>query len=322
MQAIVMTGVGGPEVLVTREVPVPSAGSGELVIRAEAIPALFPETKLRSGEFPFGVEFPIVFGFQAAGVVTEVGAGVGPEWLGRRVAVTTPGFGAYAEYVAAPAVSAVSIPDGLSTEAAVSILPSGSVALPLLRTAALTGVETVLIEAAATGVGSSLTQLAVEYGARRVIATAGGPEKVALAGKLGAHEVIDHSDPEWPMRLRELLGGGTVDVAFDAIGGESARTLLDLLTPVRGRMLSYGWLSGVPAQVSAADLLPRGLGLIGCAGPDWLAQVDAAREQILDRAAAGNFDPLIDSVLPLAEAATAHRLIEARTPRGRILLRP
>ncbi|MEU2031914.1 quinone oxidoreductase family protein [Nocardia amamiensis] len=322
MQAIVMTGTGGPEVLVAREVPAPQAGAGEVVVGTEAIPVLFPETKLRSGEFPLGAPPPLVFGFQAAGVVTEVGSEVDPGLIGQRVVVATKGFGAYAEFVAAPADSLTFIPDGLSAVDAAAVLMNGSVAIPLLETAALTGVETVLVEAAATGIGSALTQLAKEYGAVRVIATAGGPAKAEQARKLGADVVIDHNDPAWTTRLRETLGGARVDVVFDALGGASAAELLDLMTPLRGRMLGYGWLSGAPAQVSASDLITRGLTFTGCAGPDWLARVAEAGSTVLARAAAGGLASLVEAVLPLDQASHAHRLLEDRTPLGKIVLRP
>jgi NADPH:quinone reductase-like Zn-dependent oxidoreductase len=317
-----MTGVGGPEVLVAQDVPAPQPGPGELVLRAEAIPVLFPETKMRSGAFPMSVEPPLVFGFQAVGVVSSVGAEVDTELIGRRVAVNTLGYGSYAEFVSAPASSATIVPDGLSSVDAAAVLMNGAVALPLLETAALTGTETVLIEAAATGIGSSLTQLAKEFGAARVIATAGGPEKLAHARELGADVVIDHNDPEWPARLRETLGGATIDVVFDSIGGATALGVLDVMTPLRGRMLSYGWLSGAPAQISAMDLITRGLTLIGCAGPDWLERVAQSRTAVLDRAVTGTLAPLVDSVLPLDQAAKAHQLIEERAALGKIILRP
>ncbi|MGK8523070.1 quinone oxidoreductase family protein [Nocardia asteroides] len=317
-----MTAPGGPDVLVAEEIPAPRAGEDEVVIRAEAIPVLFPETKLRSGEFPIGAPLPLVFGFQAAGVVTEVGTRVDPALTGQRVVVATRGSGAYAEYVAAPADSVAPIPDGLSSVDAAAVLMNGSVAIPLLETAALTGVETVLVEAAATGVGSALIQLAKEFGAARVIGTAGGPAKVAHARELGADEVIDHNDPAWTTRLRETLGGATVDVVFDSIGGDSASGLLDLMTPLRGRMLGYGWLSGAPAQVSASDLIMRGLTYTGCAGPDWLDRVARARTTVLARAAAGGLAAPVEAVLPLEQASHAHRLLEDRAPLGKVVLSP
>lgn len=322
MQAIVMTTTGGPEVLVAREVPAPRPQAGEVLIHSEAIPVLFPETLLRSGAFPLPIDGPLVFGTQAVGVVLEVGDGADEALIGQRVLVASNSFGTYAELVCAPADSIAIVPEGLSSVDAAAVSMSGSVALPLLDTARLTGTETVLIEAAATGIGGYLTQLAKESGAARVIATAGGPAKMDRARTLGADDVIDHNDPEWPARLREILNGTTIDVVFDSLGGESASALLDLMTPLRGRMLSYGWLSGAPAQLTAMDFIGRGLTLVGCAGPDWLAGVAAARSAVLDRAETGSITVLADRVLPLARASEAHRLVGERSTMGTIVLRP
>lgn len=321
MRAIVMTGVGGPEVLVAREVPDPVPGPGELVVRAEAIPVLYPEMALRSGAFPTAAEPPLVFGFQAVGEVTAVGARVDAALIGRRVAVATPGYGSYAEYIAAPADSAALIPDTLPSDQAAAVLMSGSVALALLDAAALSGTETVLVEAAATGVGAALTQLAVRRGVR-VLGTAGGPAKAERARALGASDVLDHREPDWPARLRDLLGTASVDVVFDSIGGDTAAALLDTLTPVTGRMLGYGFLSGAPAAVSGADLISRGVGFLGCAGPQWLAMVAGKRSEAMELAASGQLDAAVESVLPLERAADAHRSVESRAPLGKIILRP
>ncbi|GAB3206355.1 quinone oxidoreductase family protein [Nocardia tengchongensis] len=321
MQAILLTGTGGPEVLVASEVPAPRPQAGQILLHAQAIPVLFPETMLRSGAFPLPVQFPIVFGTQAAGEIAEVGAGVDPSLIGRRVVVSSNSFGTYAEQVCVPAEAATLIPDGLGTDAAAAVAMSGSVAIPLLETALLTGTETILVEAAATGVGAYLTQLAKEYGAARVIATAGGAEKAAQAREFGADAVLDHHVPGWTEQLREILGGATLDVVFDSLGGESALALLDLMTPLRGHMLSYGFLSGAPAQVGAMDLIMRGLTLTGCSGPAWLAGVAAATGTALHRAATGSLTPLVDRVLPLHQAAHAHRLLEDRAAKGTIILR-
>lgn len=315
-----MTGTGGPDVLVVRDVPVPRPGPGEILIRVEAVPVLYPEVALRAGVFPMAAQPPVVFGFQAAGVVTEIGPDVFEEYLGRRVVVATDGTGSYAEYVNVPAESATAIPDGLSTDEAAATLMSGAVALTLLETARFTGTETVLIEAGATGVGSYLVQLAKEAGAARVIATAGGATKLERARELGADEVIDHSDPDWIRQTRLLLDPATIDVVFDSIGGTSAHALLDLMTPDSGRMLTYGWLSGAPAQVTAGDLLARGLTLTACAGPAWSARMHRANSAALARAA--TLVPAVETVLPLDQAAHAHELVEARAPLGKIILRP
>ncbi|WP_280399683.1 quinone oxidoreductase family protein [Nocardia carnea] len=319
MQAIVMTGTGGPEVLVAREVPRPHPAAGEILIRTAAIPVLYPETQLRAGAFPMATPPPVIFGFQAAGEVVEVGAGVAPDLVGRRVVARTDGSGSYAEFVCAPAQHATFIPDAVSAEDAAAAVMSGSIALALLDTARLTGSETVVVEAAATGVGSYLVQLAREFGAARVIATAGGPAKVDHARTLGADLVIDHRRDGWTEALAENAPG-TVDVVFDSIGGTSAAALLPAMTPGSGRMLSYGWLSGTPAQVSAAELIPGGLTLAACAGPAWQQRADRAQADILARVPA--LVPPVETTLPLDQAARAHELVESRHPLGKVVLRP
>ncbi|TCJ95126.1 quinone oxidoreductase family protein [Nocardia alba] len=321
MQAIVMTETGAPDVLVPREIGAPHPADGQVVLRAEAVPVLYPETKVRAGAFPFPAPLPEVFGFQAAGTVTDIGAGVDRALLGARVVASTNGFGAYAELVVAEADSVTVIPAELTVEHAAAIQMPGSVALALTRTAAVTAGETVLIEAAATGVGACLTQLCAAAGAR-VIGTAGGQRKARLARDNGAHEVLDHTAPDWADRLAGLLGDSTVDVVFDSIGSESLTPLLDLITPLRGRVLSYGWLDGAPAQLSVTDLILRGLTLTGCAGTAWLGEVAGQRSAALTAAAQGLLTPVIDSVLPLADAARAHRMLEDRLAFGTVLLTP
>lgn len=319
MQAIVMTGTGGPEVLVAREVPRPRPAAGEILIRAAAIPVLYPETQLRAGTFPMVTPPPVTFGFQAAGEVVEVGAGIAGDLVGRRVVVKTDGSGSYADFVCAPAQHAIFIPDDVSAEDAAASMMSGSIALALLETAELTGSETVVVEAAATGVGSFLVQLAREFGAAQVIATAGGPAKVEHARALGADLVIDHRREGWTEALAESAPG-TVDIVFDSIGGSSAAALLPAMTPGSGRMLSYGWLSGTPAQVSAADLIPGGLTLTACAGPAWQQRADRAQADILTRIS--TLAPPVETTLPLDQAARGHELVESRHPLGKVILRP
>ena len=155
-----------------------------------------------------------------------------------------------------------------------------------------------------------------------MIATAGGPVKREHALRLGADVVLDHNDPGWPGRIPEVLGGDGLDVVFESIGGASAGRLLDTLTPGSGRILFYGVLGGEPA-ITPLDLLHRGLTLVGCGGlRDWAKRVRAAQAQALALAAEGRLRPQIDSVLPLAEAAEAHRRVEARAAVGKVILVP
>ncbi|MFZ2529943.1 MAG: zinc-binding dehydrogenase [Rhodococcus sp. (in: high G+C Gram-positive bacteria)] len=323
MQAIVMTSVGEPGVLMARDVPAPIPGPGQVLIHTDAIGVHFAETQLRSGTYPTPTAPPFVFGGEAAGVVTDVGPGVDLGLIGTRVVATTDdGTGAYAEQVAVTASSAIPIPDGLSTIDAVAVAVPGAVALTLLRAAALREGETVLVEAAATGVGAYLTQLAREFGAGRIVATAGTAAKREQARALGADDALDHSVSGWQETVRESLGGNTIDVVFESIGGDAATGLLDAMTPAGGRMLVYGLLTGRPAAVTTEDLLFRGLTLTGCAGPAWLGRVAAAKAEMLARAATGTVTPLVDSVIPLDRAHLAHEKIEERRTAGKVILAP
>jgi NADPH:quinone reductase-like Zn-dependent oxidoreductase len=159
-------------------------------------------------------------------------------------------------------------------------------------------------------------------GAIKILGTAGNPTKLARARELGANAVLNHGDPDWPQRLRDSLGEATIDVLFESIGGSSAHQLLDLLTPGTGRILLYGRLSGEPAAITASDLLSRGLTLTGCAGPAWVKRVEAARPQILESLAHGALRPTIDGPHALADAAAAHKRIEARQAVGKVVLTP
>ena len=323
MRAIVMTSAGEPGVLVEQDMPAPTPGAGQLLIRTDAIGVHFAETQLRSGVFPAQTDAPFVFGGEAAGVVVDVGPGVDSALIGTRVLATTDdGTGAYAEQVVVTASAAVPIPDTLPTTDAVAVAVPGAVAATLLRAAELRGGEVVLVEAASTGVGAYLTQLAGEFGAGRILATAGTAAKRERAKALGASDVFDHSAPGWQDRMRNTLGGTTIDVVFESIGGDSATDVLDAMTPATGRMLFYGLLSGRPASVAAQDLMFRGLTLRSCSGPAWLERVAAAKVEILERAAAGTITPLVDSVIPLGQAHLAHRKIEERRTTGKVILTP
>jgi NADPH:quinone reductase-like Zn-dependent oxidoreductase len=333
MRAIVMHQTGGPEVLRLEEVPVPDVGPGEVLVRTEAIGINFFEVRSRSGAaLPVHpAALPKVPGFEAAGTVAAAGEGVDPALIGTRVA-SVGGSGAYAEYVAVPATAAIPLPAGLAAADAVAVTAQGATALALLRAAALTGREDVLIEAAGGGVGGYLVQLAREFGARSVIATAGSAAKRQLALDLGADAVLDHRDPDWPDQVIAANDGAMIDVIFESIAGESAGRLLNALVPGAGRMLFYGLLSGEPPAISPYDLLLRGVGLIGCGGrpadystgraTGWSAQVEAARPEVLARAAAGRIRPLVDSKIPLADAARAHQRIEDRQAVGKVILVP
>ena len=318
MRAIVMHETGGPEVLKPEEIPVPEPEPGQVLLRTEAIGVSYSEAALRAGGMPSPVPLPAVFGTEAAGVVISVGDGADEALNGRRVVIMNPGLGSYAEYVATTAGTATEIPDGISSPDAVAVANFGAVALCLLRAARLTGSETVLVESAAGGVGGYLTQLAHHLGAARVIGTGGSRAKRDHALSNGADEVLDHADPGWTAKLAD----GSVDVVFESLSGDTTGKLLPALAPGTGRILLYGLLQG-PPTITPVDLLVRGLTLIGCAGmPGWLDRVQAARAEVFRLVLEGHLAPRIDSVLPLAEAAEAHRRFDQHVAIGKIVLEP
>jgi NADPH:quinone reductase-like Zn-dependent oxidoreductase len=333
MRAIVMHQTGSPDVLGLEDVPMPSPGPGEVLVRTEASGVNFAETRSRAGAFLplMPAALPARVGVEAAGVVDAIGKGVDPALAGTRV-LATNGNGTHAEYftVAVPAITPV--PDEVSATDAVAVGVQGATALALLDAARLTGAENVLIEAAGGGVGGYLVQLAKAAGAARVVATAGSAAKQDHALAHGADAVVDHRDHDWTDHVRDA-SGGTFEVIFESIGGSSARRLLDAMTTGIGRMVFYGQLAG-PAEITPLDLMLRTLTLIGCGSSPadyrsgdrpatgWLARLDHARAAVLDRLAAGQIRPVIDCTLPLSEAQQAHQRIENREAIGKIILIP
>ncbi|NUR88061.1 MAG: zinc-binding dehydrogenase [Nonomuraea sp.] len=316
MRAIRLRATGGPDVLELADLPRPRPGAGQVLVRTRGIGVGYAETQIRSGVLPFPLPLPAVLGAEAVGEVVEVGDGVDEKLLGTVRVGVTGGLGAYAEYAALPAAMTCPVPENVDPLHALAVAAPGAIALALLHKARLDG-ETVLIEAAASSVGGHLLRHAKEFGAVRVIATAGTPAKRQHALDAGADQALDHGDPDWPGELPEI------DVAFESIGGASARRVLDRLVPGTGRMLCYGLLSGEPAAVTAADLMERGVTVTGCSGPGWAAQVFGTHyPEMLERLATGRAHAAIDTTLPLENAAEAHRRLESRTATGRVLLIP
>ena len=299
MRAVVRHGTGGPDVLKVEDRPEPERQSGEVLVRVEAIAVPFYETQLRAGLFPLGSE-PEIFGHEAAGTVFDADD---QALVGRRVVIMSFTGGAYAEVVAASQYTLV--PDAVSVEEAVAAAVPASVANVLMKTANVVEGETVLVEAASGSIGGFLARLARQRGAR----------VVTTAGK-GMGD-LDHNDPDWRQKVPE-----GIDVVFESIGGSRAAELVPKLAP-RGRIFVYGLLSGEFPAISVADLLPRGLTLVGFGGPDAYAKdIAAGRAEALGLVADGTLTPVIDRTYSLADAAAAHARVESREGIGKVLLVP
>lgn len=326
MRAIQVTATGGPEALVPTDLPDPSPGSGEALVRTAAIGVNFIDTYRRSGVYP--VTLPHVPGDEGAGVVVAVGADVTEVSPGDRVAWADGSSGSYAELTTVRAERLVRVPEGVAQDVAAAVMLQGMTAHYLVdATFPVRAGHTVLVHAGAGGVGLLLTQLARARGAR-VLATVSSAAKAELAAAAGA-EVIRYDEmadlaTDLPARVRELADGG-VDTVFDGVGRTTFDASLASLRP-RGGLALFGGASG---QVPPVDLqrLNRA-GSVYVTRPTLghyvatRAELEARAAAVLGAVADGSLDVRIGARFPLAEAADAHRALEGRATTGKVLLVP
>lgn len=318
MRAVTLRAFGPPTVLVPGAAPEPVARDGEVVVDVELANITFVETQVRAGRPPHPSmlpQLPAILGNGVGGLVIGVGPGVDADVVGRRVVTSLGGTGGYAERATAAVQRLVEVPDGLALRDAVALLADGRTALSLVRLAQPRAGETVLVEAAAGGVGTLLVQLARDAGAR-VVALAGGERKLAVARELGADLAVEYRDEDWPRRVRDAVGA--VDVAFDGVGGAIGRAAFGLLRP-GGRFCPFGMASGSFAAITADAAQARGVAVLQGAGasPDELA---ALTREALQGAVAGRLRPVVGQDFRLEDAAAAHAAIEARATIGKTLL--
>jgi NADPH:quinone reductase len=298
------------------DVDVASPRAGEVAIAVETISVTFVETQMRSGRPPrpeMLPGLPWIPGNGVGGTVVEVGAGVDPTLLEATVVSTTGGAGGYAARAVVDAAAPIRVPEGLGLDVATALLADGRTATRLAAGAAIKEGERVLVEAAAGGVGSLLVQLARQAGAT-VVAAAGAERKLAVARDLGAAEVVDYSAPGWEGEVEP------VDVVFDGVGGEVGSTAFALLRP-GGRHLPFGAAGGAFGPFDREAAAERGVEVVSSHPPS-PAENRRLTEAALAASASGSLRPLVGQRLPLAEAAAAHRAIEARGTIGKTLLVP
>lgn len=316
MRAVVLREFGPPEHLVVTEVPDPVPGPGLVLIDVEIANITFVETQLRAGRPPYppmAPELPVILGNGVGGVIAAAGPGADSGLVGQQVVSTTGGKGGYSERAVVDVSWPIPVPAGLALTDAVALLADGRTAIALIRAVAPQPGETVLVEAAAGGVGSLLVQLARNAGAR-VVAAAGGSRKVALAKELGADAAVDYTEPGWADQVR----GAGVDVVFDGVGGEIAEQAFGLLRH-GGRMSMYGAASGTFAAIPDAAAAQRDITIIRGVQvtPEQMRELTSAA---LSEAAAGRLRPVIGQTFPLDRAADAHAAMERRETVGKTLL--
>ena len=319
MRAVQIREYGGPEVLVPAEAPTPEPGPGEVRLDVEAAGVNFVETYQRAGRYR--VPLPFVPGDEAAGTVSAVGPGVEGVGLGDRV-VSLNVRGSYAERAVVAADRLVPVPPEVSLETAAASFLQGLTAHYLLfDTYPVKPGDTVLVHAAAGGMGLLLTQVATRLGAR-VIGTASTPDKATLARKAGAVEVVPYADAA--RAVAELTGGEGVPAVYDGVGRDTFDTSLSVLRR-RGLLVLYGAASGPVPPFDPMRL--QHAGSVFLTRPTLGDHVVTPTE--LRRRAADLFGWLADGVAvrvheryPLAEAARAHADLEARRTTGKLLLVP
>jgi len=322
MLAVQATRTGGPEVLEAVDLPVPEPGPGQLRIRHHAIGLNFIDTYQRSGLYP--MRLPAVLGQEAAGVIDAVGPEVGGWKVGDR-AVYTGQIGAYAMFHVVQADRTLHLPDAISFEAAAAALLKGMTTEFLLhRCYPLKAGETILVHAAAGGVGTILVQWAKAIGAV-VIGTVGSKAKADLARDHGCDHVILYREEDVAARVREVTEGRGVPVAYDSVGKDTFEGTLASLGR-RGLFVSFGNASGPAPAVEPARLMRAGSLFLTrptlydyIARPEELAASAAALFEVI---ASGAVKIEIGQTFPLKDAARAHTALESRETIGASLLIP
>ena len=314
---------GGPEVLQWVEADVPPPAAGEVRIRHAAVGLNFIDTYHRSGLYP--VPLPSGLGQEAAGVIEALGEGVTAFAVGDRVAYVGGPLGAYSEVRNLAADLLVGLPDDLSFEQGAAMMMQGLTAQYLLRrTYRVQPGDTVLIHAAAGGVGLIACQWAKALGAT-VIGTVGSPAKAELARAHGCDHVINYASENFTQRVRDITGGKGVAVVYDGVGKDTFTGSLDSLRPM-GMMVSYGNASGPVPPVDLIQLSQKGSLFI--TRPTLMtytarrADLVALGAELFDRVTSGQVRIEVNQRYALRDAAQAHRDLEARKTTGSTILLP
>ena len=342
VEAVVLRQYGGVDELRLETIDAPTIGPNELLIRNHAVGVNHCDTDVRRGLFGVAQTFPHVMGVDSAGTVEAVGSAVTGFKPGDRVAphfllscgvcrncmrgkeniclndgvlgVTT--WGTYAQFTKVRENNAIPLPGGLAFDEAVAAqVPFATSWEALIETGRLQVGETVLINAAGSGVGSAGIQIAKAAGAR-VIATTGSNQKIAAARALGADEVLNYNEVAIPDAVRDLTGGLGVDLAFDMVGGDRLLDAIGALA-LGGRLVTVGAHAGEQVEIDMIEFFRKHISMHGCG-----RSTKAIVAKVLGLVAAGVLKPVIHGTFPLGAAAEAHRVMESRDFFGRMVLKP
>lgn len=322
MRAVVLRRTGGPEVLAVEELPDPQPGLGEVLVDVAFSGCNWADVQIRQGLYPHDKGLPIVVGFEISGTVATVGRGVDPALLGERVAAIVPA-GGYADRVVVAAQDLLPLPEGMSLEQGAAFPIQGLTAYHLVNTVyRVQSGDAVLCHAIGGGVGQLVTQLAVGKGAR-VFGTVGTPGKEAAPLAYGAERVINTRDEDFVEVLEDLVPEG-FDLVIDSLGATTLDRSYALLRPL-GHVISIGEAEGMPFPNIRERLLPKSLTFTRFHLSHLPVHSEAWREgwQAVTQAITGGMlhVPVV-GIHRLADAGAAHRALEGRQVRGKVLLSP
>ena len=324
MKAIVAEGLGEPGVLRYVDAERPSPREWEVLIEVAAAGVNYADTMRRRDRYLTRQGFPFTPGSEVAGTVVEVGEGVENVSRGDRV-VTLLDTGGYADFAVAPAASLIPLPQNMGFDEAAAVPLQGLTAYHVIKTSgALKEGESVLVHAAAGGVGTLAAQMAKLLGAGKVIATAGSPEKLDLARSLGADALIDYTKEDWPEKVREATDGAGADVILEMVGADFPEKNLKCLATF-GRMVVFGTASGERGTIVPAALMNGCQSVVGFWLVPILSRPDLfvpSLEQTLAWIASGELKITIGAKYPLERAAEAHADLEGRKTTGKLILNP
>lgn len=321
--AIVLSKYGGPEVLQLREIELQEPGSSEILVRHTAIAVNFHDCYVRSGLYRT-LGLPGIIGAEAVGVIEAVGPDVSALKIGDRIGWISPTYGAYAAWRVLPAELAIKLPKHISdNELAASLVKASTTSMLVERSHKIEPGQKILIHAAAGGVGQLLSRWARHLGAL-VIGTVSSAEKAAIAANAGAHHVIIHGEQDFVTRTLELTHSVGVNAVYDSIGADTFQGSLRCLD-YGGTLVTFGQSSGPVAPFTPADLALKSLKITRPIIFHFL-RTRAQRQAMAHRVFAAFDEKIIEPLRPLelnlADAAEAHRIIEARQSPGAIVLVP
>jgi NADPH2:quinone reductase len=323
MKAIRITETGGPEVMKLVDTEIGAPGPGQVRVRQTAVGLNYIDTYHRSGLYP--LQFPSGLGLEAAGVVEEVGEGVSSLKVGDRIAYGTGPIGAYAGVRNLPANRLVKLPPSISDETAAGMMLKGMTARYLLRaTYVVKPGDTILLHAAAGGVGLIMSQWAKALGAT-VIGTVGSDAKADIARAHGCDHVINYAAEDTVKRVRELTGGKGVPVVYDGVGKDTLMISLDCLSP-RGLMVSFGNASGPVPPLDVLQLSAKGSLYVTRPTLNTYTASDAdlqeTAQDLVNVVASGKVKIPVNQRYALADVVQAHRDLEGRKTTGTTVLLP